>query len=227
LTETISIGKRFNGPPSSANGGYAAGLFAALVGGKAEVILRTPPPLDEPLEVVRKDNSRAEVRHGRALVAEAVPVELELEVPEPPSLEEAEEARARYAGFERHAYPTCFTCGPERPDGLRIFPGPVSRRPLVAAPWLPPSDDVAAEVAWAALDCPAGWAIDTFNREGVLLGTIAATVHGVEGGEPHVVVGWPRGADGRKRYAGSAVFSSRGELRAYARSTWLVPAAAS
>ncbi|MDQ3890379.1 MAG: hypothetical protein M3312_07480, partial [Actinomycetota bacterium] len=223
MTETISIEKRFNGPPNSANGGYAAGLFAALVGGKAEVMLRRPPPLDEPLEVVRSRDSVAEVRHGGALVAEAVPVDVELEVPEPPSLDETEQARTRYAGFDRHAYPTCFTCGPERLDGLRIFPGPVARRALVAAPWLPPPGDVPPEVVWAALDCPGGWAIDTFNREGVLLGTIAAKVDRVEGGEPHLVVGWARGTDGRKRYAGSAIFSAGGELSAYARSTWLVP----
>jgi hypothetical protein len=48
----------------------------------------------------------------------------------------------------------------------------------------------------------------------------------VAGGEPHVVVGWPIGEEGRKRFAGSAIFTAGGGLCAYARSTWLVPAAA-
>jgi hypothetical protein len=43
------------------------------------------------------------------------------------------------------------------------------------------------------------------------------------GGEPHVVAGWPVGEDGRKRFAGSAVFGADGSVRAFARSTWLVP----
>ena len=44
-------------------------------------------------------------------------------------------------------------------------------------------------------------------------------------GEPHVVVGWGIGAEGRKRFAGSALYTSAGELLAHARSTWLTPTA--
>ena len=78
---------------------------------------------------------------------------------------------------------------------------------------------------WAALDCPSGWAVDEFQREGVLLGRLAAriVVPVVGGGEPFVVVGWGTGAEGRKRYAGSALFTADGDVCAYARSTWIVP----
>jgi hypothetical protein len=98
-------------------------------------------------------------------------------------------------------------------------------RSVVAAPWTPPGDGpVADELVWAALDCPSGWAVDEFSREGVLLGRLAARlVTPVVGGEPHVVLGWPVGEDGRKRFAGSAVFGGDGSVRAFARSTWLVP----
>lgn len=222
----ISIPRRFNGPPGSANGGYACGLVASLVGGRAEVTLRSPPPLDTPLAVARH-GERVEVRDGETLVAVAEPVELELDVPEPVSIDEAEAARKRYAGFRHHAYSTCFTCGPDRADGLAIFAGPVAGRDLVAAPWLPSPGDVPAEIVWAALDCPSGWAVDEFQREGVLLGRLAAKIVGpvFGGGEPYVVVGWGTGSEGRKRYAGSAVFTAGGELRAFARSTWIVPSA--
>ena len=37
----------------------------------------------------------------------------------------------------------------------------------------------------------------------------------------YVVIGWPRGEDGRKVYAGSAVFDEDGALNAYAVSTWI------
>jgi hypothetical protein len=225
LLETLTIPARFNGPPGSANGGYACGLVAAFVGGEAEVTLRSPPPLDRPLEVVDSATG-VEVRDGETLVASAEPVDFDLEVPEPLSLDEAREASAGYPGFREHAYSTCFVCGPERDDGLGIYPGPVAERDVVAAPWTPPAD-VTDELVWAALDCPSGWAIDTFGRDGVLLGRLAVRVlEPPRGGEAHVVLGWPLGADGRKRLAGSALVTGDGRTIAFARSTWLVPKAA-
>jgi hypothetical protein len=231
VSETLVIPARFNGPPSSANGGYACGRVAGLLGGRAEVTLRRPPPLDVPLAVEREeDGSRVAVLDGDALVAEAVGLgeeRLALEVVAPVSVAEAAEAARGYAGFRAHAYETCFVCGPARPerDGLGIFPGPVAGREAVAAPWTPPgSGPVDPLLVWAALDCPSGWAVDEFSREGVLLGRLAAELVGpVRGGEQHVVLGWPVAAEGRKRLAGSAIFTGGGELRAYARSTWLVP----
>lgn len=217
------IPSRYNGPPESANGGYACGLLAERLGGVAEVTLRRPPPLGVKLEVVEVDGG-LELRQGDVLVAEGHPVELEADVPEPVAVADAVEASRLFAGFEDHAYPTCFTCGPARTDGLGIFAGPVAGRDgLVAAPWSPPAD-IRPEVVWAALDCPAGWAVDDFQREGVLLGRMAARVPRLpEPGAEHVVVGWRAGAEGRKRQAGSALFSAEGELLAYSRSTWIVP----
>jgi hypothetical protein len=225
VAETVFIPSRFNGPPGSGNGGYASGVVAALLGGRAEVTLRTPPPLSRELAVVREDG-RVEVRDGETLVAEAVPLgELVVDVPPAVSVEDAVEASRGYAGFRAHAYETCYVCGPARDDGLGIFPGPVEGRSVVAAPWTPPGEGpVADEIVWAALDCPSGWAVDEFSREGVLLGRLAARVVApVVGGEQYVVVGWPVGEDGRKRFAGSAVFGADGSVRAFARSTWLVP----
>jgi hypothetical protein len=225
VAETVFIPGRFNGPPGSGNGGFASGIVAALLGGRAEVTLRTPPPLSRELAVVREDG-RVEVRDGETLVAEAVPLgELVVDVPPAVSVEDAVEASRGYAGFRAHAYETCYVCGPARDDGLGIFPGPVEGRSVVAAPWTPPGEGpVADEIVWSALDCPSGWAVDEFSREGVLLGRLAAQVVApVVGGEQYVVVGWPVGEDGRKRFAGSAVFGADGSVRAFARSTWLVP----
>ena len=214
---------RYNGPPESANGGYACGLVAGLLGGVVEVTLRLPPPLDRELEVVRRDG-RVEIRDGDAVVAVAERASVDEEVPEPVAVEAAEEASTRYEGFVHHAYNTCFVCGPKREDGLRVYAGPVEGRPgLLAAPWTP-DEDVGPELVWAALDCPSGWAVDDFQREGVLLGRMAARIDRLpEPGEPHVVLGWRIGEDGRKRYAGSALLTADGEVLARARSTWLVP----
>jgi hypothetical protein len=226
MRETITIPRRFNGPPASANGGYACGLVAELLGRPTEVTLRSPPPLETSLAVER-DGEHLQLLDGDTLVAVGEPLQLELALPAPVSVKEAEAAEKRFPGFRHHAYSTCFVCGPERSDGLGIFAGPVSGRPLVAARWVTPAAGVPPEVVWAALDCPSGWAVDEFQREGVLLGRLAARIIGpVRGGEPHVVAGWGTGADGRKRHAGSVIFTADGEVRAFARSTWIVPRAA-
>jgi hypothetical protein len=221
----VIIPRRYNGPPDSANGGYTCGLVAGLLGGTAEVTLRRPPPLERELEVALElDGTEVELRDGDAVVAEGRIVEWELEVPEPVSVEEAEAASRRYPGFEAHAYETCFTCGPARDDGLGVFAGPVEGRPgVVASPWTP-TGEISPEIVWAALDCPSGWAVDDFQREGVLLGRMAAHLLRLpRESEPHVVLGWRSGEDGRKRYAGSAVFTAGGQLVASARSTWIAP----
>jgi hypothetical protein len=220
----LIIPARYNGPPESANGGYACGLVAGLLGGIAEVTLRRPPPLAVQLDVVEGDGG-VEVRDGDTLIAEAHVAEVSVPVPEPVSTGEAEAASKGYAGFEHHAYPTCFICGPEREDGFRIFAGPVAGRPgLVAAPWTP-ATEMAPELVWAVLDCPSGWAVDDLHREGVLLGRMAARVLRLpQPGDRHVVLGWRVGEDGRKRYAGSGLFTEDGELLAVSRSTWIVAA---
>jgi hypothetical protein len=221
----VIVPRRFNGPPGSANGGYACGLVAEPLGGAAEVTLRRPPPLERELDVqVHLDGESVDVHDGELLVAEGRKVEFEVELAKPVSRAAAEEASRAYAGFAQHAYPTCFTCGPERNDGLGIFAGPVEGRPgVVAAPWTP-REEPSPEIVWAALDCPGGWAVDDFQREGVLLGRMAAHVLRLPRlGEELVVAGWRVGEEGRKRYAASALYAGGGEVVAAARSTWLVP----
>jgi hypothetical protein len=216
----VIIPPRYNGPPGSANGGYACGLVSEALGGGFEVTLLRPPPVGVDLDLVGH-----ELKQGDVVIAEARRAPpFDLDVPASVSVEEAQEASKRYPGFQHHAYPTCFTCGPERDDGLRIFPGPVEGRDgLVASPWTP--EEVRPEIIWAALDCPGGWAVDDFQREGVMLGRMAAGIRELPRvGERHVVVGWPVGEEGRKRHAGSALYSASGEVLALARSTWIVPA---
>jgi len=228
VAAALVIPPRFCGPPGSGNGGYVAARLAALAGirGTVEVTLRRPTPLATPLRVVVDGASAAlEAPDGERLAEARAVAGLPREVP-------ALRLAAVPAPVARpeHPVPGCFGCGPDHARGLRILPAPVAGTRLVAARWTPqrelagPDGRVDPAVVWAALDCPSGWAVDEFSREGVLLGRLAAEVVApVEGGEPHVVLGWPVGAEGRKRFAGSAVFPADGALCAYARSTWLVP----
>jgi hypothetical protein len=218
----LVIDPRFNGPVGSANGGYTCGLVADLLDGTAEVTLRRPPPLGRPLGVDR-DDRRVVVRDGDAVVAEAVEATFELGIPEPPTTEEARGASSRYPGFDEHAFPTCFVCGPDRDagDGLRIFAGPLGDG-LVAAPWTP--TEVDRHVVWAALDCPGAIAVGFPDRGETLLGRFSAIVDELpEVGEACVVVGWPLGEEGRKLYAGTALYGEGGRPLARAKATWIVP----
>jgi hypothetical protein len=207
----------YRGPEGSANGGYTCGRIATLAGRPVVVTLRLPPPLGVPLRV---DGGR--VLAGDALVAEFEPAEVELELPSPPSWDEAVEAQRPDVDS---LFPHCFVCGVRRaPDeGLHIHPGPVGTGPLVAAPWVPRPDTAAPEFVWCALDCPGAYACGLTERGTLLLGRMAARVVRVpEPGERCVVAGWQLGGRARKLDAGTAVWSD-GELLGYARATWIEP----
>jgi len=229
MTEQVVISRRFHGPPESGNGGYTCGVVAALVGGPAEVTLRRPPPLDRPLDVQRLDGGSVAVLDGDTLVAEGAPASVEIEVPEPVTFEEAVTAAKSYLGFRHHPFPTCFVCGPKRAegDGLRIFPGWVADRNIVAAPWTPDASvadedgQVRPEIVWAALDCPSGFAVITPETVAVLGRLAVKLVAPVQPGKRYVAIGWPLAEVSRKLYCGSALFSEDGRLLALARATWV------
>jgi hypothetical protein len=223
--EHLTIEARFNGPDGSANGGYTCGRIAELLGGGAEVTLRAPPPLEKPL-VVEREGDGVRVLDGETLVAEAVPATFELDVPAPPSFEEAKTASGRYPGLEEHAFPRCFVCGPAREpgDGLRIFAGPLGDGRF-AATWQP--TEVGPELVWAALDCPGAIAVGFPERGETLLGRFAVDIDDLpEPGERCVVVAWPLGEDGRKLYAATALYGEDSRPLARGRATWIAPARA-
>jgi hypothetical protein len=228
----VVIPARFNGPPETAHGGYACAVAAQFLGWSAEVSLRRPPPLERPLEVHRDDDGSVTLLDGDAVVMLARPADLHLDIPDPVSLAEAQAAAAACPWLARHPFPTCFGCGPERRpgDGMREFPGPVAgRKGLWATPWVPDASlagsggEVDPLFTFSALDCPSGaGAIDATGASKVhVLGRLRGQVLGparVE--EPHVVIAWPTGVDGRKRTGGAAVFAGS-KLCAVAEATWI------
>jgi hypothetical protein len=72
---TVTVPSRFNGPPSSGNGGYSCGVVAAALEGPAAVSLRRPVPLDQALELRHEDDGKMCAFAGEDLIAEAVPAE--------------------------------------------------------------------------------------------------------------------------------------------------------
>jgi len=226
----ITFDRRFRGPPTSANGGYACGVIARSIDAGAEVTLRRPPPLDTSLHLARRPDGSVSLEDDEGVIAEAVPRELDLDVPGVPSILEVEQVAPILAQKE-HPFPGCFVCGPERHtrDGLRIFPGLVADRQLVAGTWRPDvtlvdpqTRTIRPEFVWAALDCPGGWSLLAFGGLGtILLGRLTARVmQPVAVGERYIVIGWPIGGAGKREHCGSALFSESGTLVAFAGATW-------
>lgn len=226
---TLAIARRFCGPPDSANGGYFAGRVASLSQETLAVRLLAPPPLDTDLRVEEGPDGALSVRCDDAVVAQARPERLVLPTPPAPRHRDAVEASARYAGFQRHPFPTCFVCGPRRAasDGLRIFPGALGDGALVAAPWVPDASldggdgRVRPEFIWAALDCPGWFAVAPDERTGVLGELSAQVERGVRVDEACTVVGWRIASSGRKHESGTALFDAQGEPCARARAVWI------
>jgi hypothetical protein len=220
----ITFERRFRGPLSSANGGYACGRIADYVDADAvEVTLRLPPPLERPL-AVRRDGDRACLLDGDAVVAEARPADLAIEPPVSVSRDEAAVASARHVHAGSPEFRECFVCGDRSTgDGLAIHVGAVpGREPLHAAPWTP--GEVGSDIVWAAIDCPGAYAVGAEGRGEIVLGRMTACVFRVPGiGEPCVVTAWPEGEDGRKIFAGTALLTGDGELLALAYQVWIAP----
>jgi hypothetical protein len=230
----IAIDKRFEGIPGVSLGGYVAGLAAKELGPSAAVTLlkAVPPGSTVTLE---RSGSQVLLRVNGEPAAMAVSSQLETTAPRSVTPGEAELASERYPGFTHHFFPNCFTCGPNRSsdDGLRIFPGPVEGRPVVASLWRPPSSvwkadrTVASEFLWAALDCPAIWGRvvhgGSQGDDRAVSGRLELHQHApVPGDTLSIVVGWPIERQGRKVIAGAAILSESGRLLVESRQTLIL-----
>jgi hypothetical protein len=211
----LVVDQRYEGIPGVSLGGYVAGLAAqASIPRPSSRYQRLSLPDraggDGCFISTRNHGSRVDhARRGRA-------------------------GSEHYPGFTHSFFPNCFTCGPKRSpgDGLRIFPGPVEARPVVASLWEPPSSvwkadrTVASEFLWAALDCPAIWG--QIVHGGAQAGDRGVTgrqeLHQhepIRGDATSIVVGWPLERQGGKIIAGAAIFSESGQLLVEARQTMI------
>ena len=230
--EHVVIDRRFRGPPDSAQGGYTCGLVAARLGEPcAAVTLRAPPPLERPLEIRPTEGGGVALLDGEHAVAEAVPADLRLDVPDPVGLDEARRAAARCPWIERHPFPGCFGCGPERSqdEAVAILTGPVAGGgDVFAGPWTPLAEFAGADGAvtplfvWSALDCPtAAPAVPPDAAPSVLARLTGRLLAPVRPRETHTVVAWPIAHDDRKHRGGAAIYAPDGQLCAYAEGLWI------
>lgn len=231
----IQIPEQFNGPPASAQGGYLCGRLAALLAARQAVVtLLLPPPLGVELET-RRTGDRITLWDADRLLATAV-AGGSRPATEPLDLAAADQLTGAFAGFTRHPFPTCFVCGTDRPDGMRIFPAPVPGRPgTVAAAWTPAAELcdsdglVHPEFVWAALDCPGGWsamsaeeAASAGEPQTLVLARMALELTGrPRCGERHLVLGRLDRQSGRTAWVRTALFDSAGATLATSVAQWL------
>lgn len=240
MKDTLLVPARYRGPARSGNGGYVAGALAhelGDVGARAvTVTLRQPPPLDATMHVAETEGG-LELTFGGAVVAQAVVSDAPVDPVESVPWDEAVAASASYPGLGSHPFPTCFSCGTERPDGLRIFPGevPSTRDGLtrVAAPWVPdasitaplqqyddPAPRASLAATWSALDCVGGWAGDLTERL-MVLGRMTAIIDDLPVlDEQHVLTGEHRGTEGRKTFTASTLHDADGRIVGRAEHVW-------
>ncbi|MGI5346807.1 hypothetical protein ACQEU8_01280 [Streptomyces sp. CA-250714] len=232
-TSRLVVPSRYNGPADSAQGGLVCGLLAALaeprLGPDVVVTLHAPPPLDTALEL-RPAGRRCVLYEQERLVA--VVTATRRPPPRPPAwvpYARAQEAAERFEGVRGHPFPDCFVCGHDRPDGLGLRPGPVrGETDTVASPWRPrvepaegPGRPVPAELVWAALDCPGGWADDPVRRPMVLHRMTARIDAPPRTGDSCVVVGRVTRREERTSENVTALYDVSGALLAWAAATWV------
>jgi hypothetical protein len=244
MSRTVVIERRFNGPPESGHGGLACGRFASCAAGLADgpaegpalnvVTLHTPPPLDVPLQL-RRSGGRVHVWDGETLVASLSRSDQVIRtIPLAPPADIAA-AERRYVSASRHPFPTCFVCGPLRPDtdGLRLAPGLLpGRTDATACTWVP-ADSLGAdsgqrlpvEFAWAAMDCPGGWTADLALTPMVLNRFAVVLADAPRVGTPYVIVGERDRDDGHTMTTTTALYQHDGTLvgRSLARWTRIAP----
>ncbi|MFM7121471.1 MAG: hypothetical protein ACKOZX_14710 [Gammaproteobacteria bacterium] len=248
MTETIEIPFRFRGPPGSGNGGYVAGAIAErfasprpMAADQAiEVTLRAPIPLDTPMRVLRPAPDQVRVELGDTLIAEAARTTLADPVPQPPAFADALAAQAQSPSFYRGVnpflpdgtgfHPVCACCGADTADGegLKVYAAPVPGFAGVAAAWRPhpaladASGALPDAIIWTALDCPGQFAYYVAGIRTGLLGRMTARLlRPVFAARDLVVIGWCQSIEGRKHFAGTALYDETGALCAFSRQTWI------
>ena len=229
MTEVV-IDRRFCGPKNSGNGGYSAGLFAQLIDGPAAVMLKSPPPLNQPISL-NETNGGYEASVGGRVVARIEPAKVAAQVPALPdnaAVAAAHDAFLSDADGE-HLIPFCFVCGDRREagDGLRIFSGPAPESPVNADFWTPGADLagedglVRPEFLWAALDCPTCFALRLGSRL-CLLGRHAVEIYRrPKPGERLIVAAWPVRAEGRKHFADGVLLDEAHDIIAACNALWI------
>ncbi|MBA4010648.1 MAG: hypothetical protein C0481_02165 [Phenylobacterium sp.] len=233
----IVVPRQFRGPPFTANGGYICGVLSSAVGGRGVAMLRAGVPLDTAVTLQPGEGDGVLLVNAEgAVLGSARPADdsqIPNPPPAPPTVEEAKAFAAASPFAARSLHRGCFSCCVERDagEGLGVFVGQIDGAPAghCAGVWTPHANfadadgNIPDEVTWGALDCSGSmaWWIKSGSPVG-LLGTMAGEVlRKPKAGETYVVVAWAREVEGRKHFAGVALFDGAGEVMARSGQIWI------
>jgi len=245
MQDTVVIPSRFRGPPQSGTGGYVSGVFAELLphqpGQSPEITLRSPIPLDRTMTVKKGSNETlgVDVFDGETLIAEcrliASPF-VDFMVPPCPDPARIEAAMPSSLAFtpdinpllpnQKGFHPICFCCGVEAEDGLHVYPAPLDQG-HVAALWKTKEawgvdGKAPASFLWTAMDCPAQFAFMNASIRTGLMGRMCAEILTLpKAGATLIVSAWTIAVQGKKHFAGAALFDETGDLIARATTLWI------
>ncbi len=237
--DELVIGRGFNGPRLSGNGGYVGGMMAerftrAFGGdGTVEITLRAPVPIDKPLQVSREDDALM-LRDGTLLLCEARAVSVAHLAPPPAPTDWHDVMRRGEEGGSPadSEFGECIVCSRSRAigDGLRVLGTSGPQPGYSLSCYLPHANHadrtgrIKPEFVWGTLDCPGAFAVQDLNDfRPVLTGRITEKViDPPRVGERCAVVGWRVGEDGRKLHSGTALYTEQGRLCALAACTWIL-----
>ncbi len=236
--DTITIAPGFNGPRLSGNGGYVGGVLAerytrAFGGDTVEITLRAPIPIARPLQIVPEGEALM-LRDGDMLLCEARAGSLAHLTPPPAPADWSEVMRRADAGGSppESDFGSCIVCGRGRAvgDGLRVLGSAGPQPGYSLSCYLPHANHadsdgrIKPEFVWGTLDCPGAFAVqDPDDMRPALTGRMTAKViEPPKVGERCAVVGWRIGAEGRKLYSGTALYTESGRLCALGTCTWIL-----
>ena len=238
--QEVVVENRFRGPPQSGNGGYVGGLFSRTIDpsgrGNVEVTLRSPIPLDNSMQVNRFEDGTATISDGETLIAQVKSVDWEMEVPAPPDWNDVRAVASKSLAFgsnlndllpgRKGFHPICFCCGVEHDTGLQVCVAPTGDQ--VAAIWETKKSWGASdgllpvEFLWTAMDCPGQFAyMEKGIRTGMLGRITAAITERPKAGETLLVTAWTILVEGKKHFAGAAIFDKTGKLYCKAKTVWI------
>lgn len=235
LVSTIRIGRRFQGPSGSGQGGWTSALFERAVGEPLTIAIKRPIPLETELAVEAVDGGW-EVHHDEAVVLAGVPRTEGFVDTDPVPLSDAAIARQHFpaANDVVHPVPDCFSCGPVE-TSMGVHAGPLQDGSgRFAIDWTVPdwagTGRAGDALLWTAMDCTSAWYVGyAGSRRPAFTVSYAAEVErSLEIGETLAIVAWrgdyEAGWDGRKRGAAAAAFDADGKRVARARSFWVAAA---
>lgn len=237
MQQRVMISRQFNGPPKSANGGYASGVVASGLaqvdkGAAVEVSLHVPPPLDKELTLHTEGDS-AVLMDGDIKVGTSKTATLSLDVPTlpitPKLIGPPVNPKGKFEPFD-----ACFVCGNARShgDGLCLHAEQVEGHAgLVAAPWQVHEAFAGKDgfvdplFIWSALDCP-GYFACAYGEPALLARLVVQIDAPLLAKGSAFVYGWslgdPEAESGRKRRCGTAIVAADGTVVAKAEALWII-----